>query len=181
MEDNYFDDSWIDEFENDDKKYDMFNQEDNDSLKINILYVNKRNELEKINEKRIKLNTSNKITKEELIQLIKSNQRQENKKYKLISVLIYNLILTHEELKNFLRNGEEYSFMTSLKNIDDYGFKPTIHCLQEINTLYILLSEDTNVRKTKNANDANDANDANHTKRVRFNLLNGGKTRRRRI
>ena len=28
----------------------MFNQEDNDSLKINILYVNKRNELEKINE-----------------------------------------------------------------------------------------------------------------------------------
>jgi hypothetical protein len=176
MEDIYFDENWIDEFENDDKKYDMFNQEDNDSLKINILYINKRNELEKINEKHIKLNTPNKIKKEELIRLIKDNQKQENKKYKLISVLIYNLNLTHEELKNFLRNGDDYSFITNFKNIDDYGFKPTIHCLQEINTLYILFNEDTN-----NTNNTKNTKNTNNTKRVRFNLLNGGKTRRRRI
>lgn len=177
MEYNYFDESWIDDFEYDDKRYDMFNQEENDSLKVNILYINKRNELEKINEKHIKLNTRNKIKKEELVRLIKDNQLHENKKYKLISVLIYNLILTHDELKYFLRKSEEYNYMTSLKNIDDYGFKSTIQCLQEINTLYILFSEDINA-KNKNTNTNTNTN---NTKRVRFNLLTGVKTRRRRI
>ena len=41
-----FDESWIEEFEQEDKEYDMFNEEENDSIRVNILYVNKRNDLE---------------------------------------------------------------------------------------------------------------------------------------
>jgi hypothetical protein len=160
-----FDESWIEEFEEEDKEYDMFNEEENDSIRVNILYVNKRNELERVNEKNIKLSTPNKIKKEELIRLIKENEKQDKIKYKLISLMVYNLTLKHDELKNFLRNDNEYDFMTSLRNIDDYGLCSTIHCLQDVNTIFILFNEDE--KKT-----------GKHTKRVKFNLL-AGKTRRR--
>ena len=163
-----FDDSWIEEFEEDDKQYDMFSQEENDSIKINILYVNKKNELEKISEKSIILSNPNRINNEELIRLIKDNEKHDKIKYKLISILVYNLNLRHEEIKNFLRNSDEYDFMTSLKHIDDYGFKSSINCLQDINTLYILFNEETDIKNRSN------------TKRVRFNLANG-KTRRKKV
>jgi hypothetical protein len=160
-----FDESWIEEFEEEDKEYDMFNEEENDSIRVNILYVNKRNELERVNEKNIKLSTPNKIKKEELIRLIKENEKQDKIKYKLISLMVYNLTLKHDELKNFLRNDNEYDFMTSLRNIDDYGLCSTIHCLQDVNTIFILFNEDE--KKV-----------GKHTKRVKFNFL-AGKTRRR--
>ena len=164
-----FDDNWIEEFEDDDKKYDVFNEEENDSIKIHILYVNKRNEIEKINEKSIILNKPNKINKEELIKLIKENEKPNKIKYKLLSILVYNLSLRNEEIKNFLRNSDEYDFLTSLTHIDDYGFKSSINCLQDINTLYILFNEENIVIKNRAT-----------TKRVRFNLANG-KTRRKKV
>jgi hypothetical protein len=164
-----FDDNWIEEFEDDDKKYDVFNEEENDSIKINILYVNKRNEIEKINEKSIILNKPNKINKEELIKLIKENEKPNKIKYKLLSILVYNLSLRNEEIKNFLRNSDEYDFLTSLTHIDDYGFKSSINCLQDINTLYVLFNEENIDIKNRAT-----------TKRVRFNLANG-KTRRKKV
>jgi len=164
-----FDDNWIEEFEDDDKKYDVFNEEENDSIKIHILYVNKRNEIEKINEKSIILNKPNKINKEELIKLIKENEKPNKIKYKLLSILVYNLSLRNEEIKNFLRNSDEYDFLTSLTHIDDYGFKSSINCLQDINTLYILFNEENIDIKNRAT-----------TKRVRFNLANG-KTRRKKV
>ena len=160
-----FDESWIEEFEQEDKEYDMFNEEENDSIQVNILYINRRNELERVNEKNIKLSSPNKIKKEELIRLIKDNENQDKTKYKLISILVYNLTLNHGELKNFLRNDESFNFMTSLRNIDDYSIDSTINCLQDVNTIFILFNED---KKPP----------GKHTKRVKFNLL-AGKTRRR--
>jgi hypothetical protein len=160
-----FDENWIEEFEQEDKEYDIFNEAENVSIQVNILYVNKRNELERISEKSIKLSTPNKIKKEELIRLVKENEKQDKIKYKLISILVYNLTLKHDELKNFLRNGESFNFMTSLRNIDDYGIDSTINCLQDVNTIFILFNED-------------EKKPGKHTKRVKFNLL-AGKTRRR--
>jgi hypothetical protein len=160
-----FDESWIDDFEEEDKQYEMFFPEENTNIKINLLYVNKRNELEKISEKSIQLSTPNKIKKEELIKVIKENEKLDKIKYKLISILVYNLTLKHDDMKNFLRNDENYNFMTNLKNIDDFGLESSINCLQNINTLFILFNED-------------DTKKNNNTKRVKFNLLKG-KTRRK--
>ena len=166
MEDNNekFDESWINEFEEEDKQYEMFFPEENTNIKINLLYVNKRNELEKISEKSIQLCTPNKIKKEELIKVIKENDKLDKKKYKLISILVYNLTLKHEDLKNFLKNGDNYNFMTNLKNIDDYGLESSINCLQNINTVFILFKEE-------------DKKIANNTRRIKFSLSQG-KTRR---
>ena len=100
-----------------------------------------------------------------MIKVIKENEKLDKRKYKLISILVYNLTLKHEDLKNFLKNSDNYNFMTNLKNIDDYGLESSINCLQNINTLFILFNEDT--KKI-----------GNNTRRIKFSLLQG-KTRRK--
>ena len=86
-----------------------------------------------------------------------------------MSVLIYNITLKHDELRNFLHGSDKYDFMTSLKNIDDYDLQSSVNCLQSVNNMYIIYTEeDHNDGKPKMAN----------TKRVRFNIVDK-KTRRR--
>lgn len=159
-----FDDEWINKYENEEKKYEVFYPEEVKYLKVNCLYV-KKNELEKITEKEIKLNKENKIKKEELIKLIRENDNIDKTKYKLISILIYNFNLENNELKNFLKDSQEFELLTNLKNIDDYSLESTINYFQNLNNLYIIFN-------------ANEKNNNHNTKRVRFNLLKG-KTRRK--
>ena len=168
-EDEIIDVNWIKDFENEERYYTMFYPEKARSIKVDFLYVNKHKEIEKISEKVLFLRTENKITKEELIQLIKENEKIDKIKYKLVSVLIYNITLKHEELRNFLHGSDNYDFMTSLKNIDDYDLQSSVNCLQSVNNMYIIYTEeDHNDGKPKMAN----------TKRVRFNIVDK-KTRRR--
>ena len=168
-EDEIIDVNWIKDFENEERYYTMFYPEKARSIKVDFLYVNKHKEIEKISEKVLFLRTENKITKEELIQLVKENERLDKIKYKLVSVLIYNITLKHDELRNFLHGSDKYDFMTSLKNIDDYDLQSSVNCLQSVNNMYIIYTEeDHNDGKPKMAN----------TKRVRFNIVDK-KTRRR--
>ena len=159
---------WIKDFENEERYYTMFYPEKARSIKVDFLYVNKNKEIEKISEKVLFLRTENKITREELIQLVKENEKIDKIKYKLVSVLIYNITLKHEELRNFLHGPDNYDFMTILKNIDDYDLQSSVNCLQAVNNMYIIYTEEINDGKPKMAN----------TKRVRFNIVDK-KTRRR--
>jgi len=167
-EDEIIDVNWIKDFENEERYYTMFYPEKTRSIKVDFLYINKNKEIEKISEKVLFLRTENKITKEELIQLVKENEKIDKMKYKLVNVLIYNITLKHDELRNFLHGSDNYDFMTNLKNIDDYELQSSVNCLQSVNTMYIIYTEDINDGKPKMAN----------TKRVRFNIVDK-KTRRR--
>jgi hypothetical protein len=168
QENEIIDVDWIKDFENEERYYTMFYPEKARSIKVDFLYVNKNKEIEKISEKVLFLRTENKITREELVQLVKENEKIDKIKYKLVSVLIYNITLKHEELRNFLHGSDNYDFMTILKNIDDYDLQSSVNCLQSVNNMYIIYTEDINDGKPKMAN----------TKRVRFNIVDK-KTRRR--
>jgi hypothetical protein len=159
---------WIEEYEDEEKYYTMFYPEKTNEIKVNMLYVNKTNELEKIREKMIYLERENEIKKEDLIKLITENNRIDKVKYKLISIMIYNVTLTHPEMKHFLISPDKYDFITSLRNIEDCQLQPSVSCLQELNNVYILFTEEDTEGKKLVAN----------TKRVKFNLLQN-KTRRR--
>jgi hypothetical protein len=169
-EEEIIDVNWIKDFENEERYYTMFYPEKTRSIKVDFLYVNKNKEIEKISEKVLFLHTENKITREELVQLVKENEKIDKIKYKLVSVLIYNITLKHDELRNFLHGSDKYDFMTSLKNIDDYELQSSVNCLQSVNNMYIIYTEDNNDGKPKMAN----------TKRVRFNIADK-KTRRRKV
>ena len=159
-----FDDEWINKYEDEEKKYEVFYPEEIKYLKVNCLYV-KQNELEKITEKKINLSKENIIKKEELIKLISENDNIDKTKYKLISILVYNFNLENNELKNFLKQTQSFDLLRNLKNIDDYSLDSTLSYFHSLNNLYIVFN-------------AVEKNNSHNTKKVRFNLLKG-KTRRK--
>ena len=145
LEEDFFDTKWIEDYEKNETYYSMFYPEVNKTLNVNILYVNKNRELEKIKEEKINLMHENMITKSEWIRLVKNNETIDKQKYNLISILIYNFELQHEELKNFFKYANKnkeniihtdindydskYNYMKKLKVIDDYKLSSTINCL----------------------------------------------------
>ncbi len=192
MEDTIMNVDWIEEYEKEDKSYKMFYPEPVSRIKVNILYVNKKNELEKIREEFIYLSVSNLIKKGELIRLIKSYDISDEIKYKLVSIVVYNIDIRHDELKNYLSGYEKYNFITSLRNIEDYELKSTLNYLQQINNIYIVFNEEEKkeipsaIKKIRtyddNTNTSTNTSTSNSkhktTKRVKFSLPKK-KTRRR--
>lgn len=159
MEEVELDTSWIESYEKEENYYNMFYPESNKNIKTHILYVNKLNELEKIKELKLELSQENMLKKEDFLRLIKETNKNDNKKYNLSSILVYNLTIENKELKNFLNNSDNYDFMTKLKYMDNYELSSTLNCLQDINNLYIILVEEE--QKKNN----------NNTKRLKFNIL----------
>jgi hypothetical protein len=162
-----FDDNWINKYEDEEEKYKIFYPEEVKYLKVNCLYINKKNELEKITEKEIHLNSGNKIEKEELVKLIRENEKMDKTKYKLISILVYNFNLENNEIKNFIKNSDSFECLNNLKNIDEFTLDSSINYFHNINNLYVIFNA---VEKNNNVN----------TKRVKFNIQKG-KTRRKKM
>jgi hypothetical protein len=187
--DELFDTNWISEYEKNEIYYSMFYPEVNKSLKVNILYVNKKKELEKIRETTINLLHDNLITKQEWIKLVKDNNKIDKEKYKLVSILVYNFELCDEELKNFFKYSKQnrenivhgceldefnnkYDYMKNLTTIDDFHLSSTINCLQSVNNAFIIFGYDDkqndNVKKiypTKNLShyETSDASDMSYS------------------
>tara|TARA_B110000967_G_C18899091_1_gene573185 strand:+ start:2578 stop:3114 length:537 start_codon:yes stop_codon:yes gene_type:complete len=161
---------WIEEFQAEEENYSMFYPDHIEELTVSILYVNKNKQIEKVSEKKITLGGKNEIHRNELVTLIKQNEKIDKRKYKLLSILVYNFSLDGDELKNFLKDSGKYDFMTNLKQIDSYCLESTINCMHDINNLFMVFYEENSDDITNKSN--------RQTKRVRFNLMNG-KTRRK--
>tara|TARA_Y100001970_G_scaffold247552_1_gene316368 strand:+ start:3210 stop:3722 length:513 start_codon:yes stop_codon:yes gene_type:complete len=142
------DTNWINDYENEEKTYSFFYEEPIETLKYTILYVNKNKKIDSIIQDNISLNETNKITKEELITLIKKYQKNitNEKKYKLISMLLYTFPLQHIELSKFIKNDDNDVNINNfpLKNINyinDIILEPTILFFHSINNIYIIFHE----------------------------------------
>jgi hypothetical protein len=144
-EEDDLDDSWINDFENNDKPYTEFYKDDIYTINMNIIYVNKSNDIEKVTEEVFFLQNPNIISREEIIGIIKKNSILNSNKYSLLSVIKYNITLNPEEITPFLKttNFDYYNedFFTTLKNIDTIYFEKTINMFQDLNTLFIIFYE----------------------------------------
>lgn len=134
------DDSWITEFEKQDNIYKNFYKEDITSIKLNCIYINHQNAIEKIKEEMYYLNKTNFLSKEEIISIIKHNNIYNNINYGLLSILRYNINLEPIYLNTYLKNksSASFNFLTSIKNIDSICFQPTISLFHDLNNLFIL-------------------------------------------
>ena len=162
---NSLDTSWISKYEAEEDEYNKFYMDTNKEIKINILYIDTNKELKKIEEKNIQLSKENLIKKEDFINIINKYKINDNKKYKLISILLYNFILDNTELKNFLDDSNRYEFLKKINILEDYKLSSTISYFQELNNLYIVLLEENQSNKNK-------------TKKIRFNI-DHSKTKKR--
>ena len=175
MEEVDLDTSWINNFEEEEKKYEIFYPEEIKNIAVKILYLNKNKTLEKISEKKIDLIEKNKLKKEELYDLIIKNNKIDKIKYKLVEILIYNITLQNEDIKYFLRDmnsiNEErdllnkYNFLSSMSSIEDYELQSSIAEFHNLNNIYMIFIEKEDGSKK-------------NTKRIKFHSLSG-KTRRK--
>lgn len=132
--------SWITEFEKQDNIYKNYYKEDITSVKLNCIYINHQNSIEKINEEIYYLNKANYVSREDIISIIKHKNIYNNINYNLLSILKYNIDLEPVYLNTYLKNKNpvSYNFLTSIKNIDSISFQPTISLFHDLNNLFIL-------------------------------------------
>jgi hypothetical protein len=109
-------------------------------INLKIIYLNKRNEIEKINVEPFFMSTPNLISKKEIIQILFKSTTNNNTKYSLFSILKYNINLNADEIHNFLQS-EEINFQTTVSNIDTVLFEKTICLFQDLNDLILIFIE----------------------------------------
>jgi hypothetical protein len=164
------DDSWIKDFEYSDKPYNEFYKDNIFSININIFYINKDNNVEKVTEESFLLQNPNIISREEIIGIIKKNTKMNGNNYSLLSISKYNITLNPEDIHVFLKtnNFDYYNdiFFTSLKNIDNIVFDKTITIFQDLNALFIIFYEKCDKDKVITNNNLN------NTRKIYLNRVN---------
>ena len=98
------DDDWINNFEKTDKLYKDFYKDDLYYINLQVIYVNIYNEIDKIKNRTFLFTNKNKISQEEILGILKRNSTDNEKKYSLLSILRYNILLEPEHIKNYLLN-----------------------------------------------------------------------------
>ena len=163
------DDTWIKEFKKKEDIYNDFYKEETNSVKLFFLYVNTSNTLESIKSDSLILEEKGVVTKDQLVSLIKKNQHSNSIKYRLLSLIKFNIDVEPNDILTFIEGGDSNSnnFTTSEKYLDDIKFQDTICMLQDLNSLFLVFYEDKH-KKSQST-----------TKKIMFNS-SMRKTRRKR-
>jgi hypothetical protein len=132
------DTSWIKEYKDKEKNYNEFYKEPVSSIKLFFIYVNKDNIIEFLKKENYILN-NNSISRESLIKLIKEKQILGEYKYKLISLLKYNINIDPENMEDMLDNDSyNEDFLNIEKTLNTIKFNDTIRILQDLNSIYFI-------------------------------------------
>jgi hypothetical protein len=169
------DTSWLDEFENLDKEYKDYYTEELLFIRCHFVYINKTGEIEKIREQTIHLSTPGLIKKEELIPMIKHNMVSNDVKYRLLSILKYNINFDPIHLRTFLKTKNDIigsSFLSQIDNIDTIKLDKSISMFHDINDIFILFHEkETTASHVYHFTKKRHFNTNNKTKRKQFKEL----------
>lgn len=183
------DESWVNEFKEEENEYNDFYKEKVDNITLFFLYVNKEKELESISKEPYLLEDENGlITKDQLVTIIKKRQekhlndtinnnnnsntnnhlKNNIKKYKLISLYRYNPCLNSEDVNSFIERNdnnnnnlnENDNFFFPEKYLNDIVFDDTITIFQDLNSLFFIYYE----KEIKPENNNNNNN--NNTRKI---------------
>jgi hypothetical protein len=140
------DTSWIDEFKKENETYSDFYTEEVTTITLFFIYIDQKNNIENLSRDLLILDRKNTILRDQLIQLIKQNQiHNDNNKYKLTSLLKYNIDIEPEEIYNFINNKDDSSFNKRFfiqeKYLNDIIYKNTINIFQDLNSLFFIFKE----------------------------------------
>jgi len=164
---NNLDDDWINNFENSDKLYKDLYKDDLYYINLIVLYINRENEIDKINQESLLMSKPNTIFYNEILEILKKKSIDNNKRYTLISILKYNINLDSDEIKNYLQNNQNPSYLSVIKNIDSIVFDRSINMFHDLNDLILIFYEKSNQLKKKDPN--------NSTKKIYLRSLNTNK------
>lgn len=150
------DTSWIDNFKKDNETYSDFYTEEVTNITLFFIYINNKNDVENLSRDLMILDRKNTVMRDLLIQIIKQNQIHNNNKYKLISLLKYNIDIEPEEIYNFINNKDDSSFSKRFfiqeKYLNDIIYKNTINIFQDLNSLFFIYKETSPIANNKSNN-----------------------------
>ena len=137
------DTSWIDDFKKENETCSDFYTEEVTTITLFFIYIDQKNNIENLSRDLLILDRKNTIVRDQLIQLIKQNQiHNNNNKYKLITLLKYNIDIEPEEIYNFINNKDDSSFNKRFfiqeKYLNDIIYKNTINIFQDLNSLFFI-------------------------------------------
>lgn len=135
------DTDWIEEFEKEDKLYEDFYKEPVDIINIYFLYINNENELIHIVEEPHILQ-NNKLQKETLIGIIRSNRIKDNMTFRLLSLLQYNFTKEPIAIINPSIDTNNTTFLQSIHYLDDVKWEKSISFMRDLNSLFIVYYHD---------------------------------------
>jgi len=140
-EDEEADTNWIEQMTEEENKYNDFYKEPVAAINVFLLYVNQKNELEHLGREKCFLQANNVLSRDMVLSFIKRYQYQGEEKYKVLSLLRYNIDLEPTELLDFINEKEEEAedrFFTSEKYLKDIRYTDTIHLFQDLNALFFI-------------------------------------------
>ena len=183
-EEEEMDTSWIDDFKKENENYTDFYTEEVTTITLFFIYINNNNDVENLSRDLMILDRKNTVMRDQLIQIIKQNQIHNNNnnkyKYKLISLLKYNIDIEPEEIYNFINNKDDSSFSKRFfiqeKYLNDIIYKNTINIFQDLNSLFFIFKESLPIANNNNNN--NNSIKSNTTKKT-IVFSQKHKTRRR--
>jgi hypothetical protein len=139
--DEELNDSWIMDFEKNDKLFQFFYKENVYYTNLFIIYINKNNEIETIKQDTFLMSVTNSITKSEIFSIIKKASLENSIHYRLLFLLKYNIDLESEDISHFLKNSKQFDFFTNIVNIDVIHFNKTINMFHDLNDLILVMYE----------------------------------------
>jgi len=141
LEFNNLDDDWINKFEEADNLYKDFYKEDLYYINLQIIYINRENEIDKLKQESFLMSKPNYISNEEILKILKNNAIDNHKRYSLLSILKYNINLEPDEVKIYLNNKENNDYLSVIKNIDAICFEKSINMFHDLNDLILIFYE----------------------------------------
>jgi len=158
---------WVKNFELEDEAYKQFYKAPVPLVRVYCLYVNRHQELFHIKKQKIELMNSQ-LNKTELVKILKKYRSYQNNTYVPMSILKYNITLDPQDIKEYMSDTSQFSFVNAESSIENIEWFDSILFLHEINSLYIVFREKW---KTKNTG----------TKKIYINSRKRPKTRKKRL
>jgi len=109
----------------------------------------------------------NNISHDEILEILKKNSVDNDKKYSLLSILKYNILLDPGDIKLYLNNGNGEEYLSVMKNIDAIVFNKSINMFHDLNDLILIFYEKSTELKKPDVN--------NTTKKIYLRSLSTNK------
>lgn len=145
------DESWTEEFRETEGPYDRFYKETTRSVKLFFLYVDYNRDLIAVKSERVMLDGDNFLKKDTLCGTIKNKEMCEGVKYKLRSLLRFNIDAEPEDALEALDNVEPSDYAHDESYMQDIRFQDTICTFQDLNSLFFLYQEATKTNRKRDS------------------------------
>jgi len=197
---DYLDTDWLQEYEKIDQKYDIFYKDELSYLKTYFIYLNSDDEIHKIITNQVTLEKPNRLSQMMLYTLIKKNMILseqtiiDNKptdrvetNYKLLDILLYNINLDPDTLKDYNNNTEKFNFLHVKNHIEDIILESSIVMFHDLNSLLIIYKEVDEAGQLNNQESSMNKHDnmrdekigGHTTRKIYFKTNKNKKTRRK--